>query len=114
MTDQAEVLLSNSDNIVKDFSELLNEYWSIKKNLSNNVSNRNLNNLTSFCLRNGAESSKILGAGNGGFLMCLVKQKNKKKFYNKLKKKLIVPIKFENLGSQLIYYSSDEQNKISF
>ena len=108
MTDDAEILLNSSDNIIRDFSELINEYWSLKKNLSSNVSNRNLDNLINFCLKNGAESSKIIGAGKGGFLMCLVKQKNKKKFFNSLKKKLIVPIKFEHLGSQLIYYSSDE------
>ncbi len=111
LTDDAEDLLSSSDNIVRDFSELIKEYWSLKKNLSNKVSNSKINNLISYCLRNGADSSKILGAGNGGFLLCLVNKKNKKYFLNKLKNKLIVPIKFENLGSQLIYYSSDEQVK---
>ena len=42
--------------------------------------------------------------------MCLVKPENKKKFLTKLKKKLIVPIKFENLGTQIVYYSENEKN----
>ena len=42
--------------------------------------------------------------------MCLVESKNRKKFINSLKNKLIVPIKFENLGSQIIYYSQNEKN----
>ena len=94
---------------MRDYSELLNEYWNIKKKLSENVSNLKIDNLVRYCQKNGAEGTKLLGAGNGGFLMCLVKKKNKKKFYKNLQKKLIVPIKFENLGSQLIYYSSNEK-----
>ncbi len=109
ITNNAEKLLTKSDNIVRDFSELLNEYWSLKKNLSDNVSNQKINNLIKYCIDSGAEGSKILGAGNGGFLMCLVKPGNKKKFLNKLKKKLIVPIKFENLGTQIVYYSENEK-----
>ena len=110
ITNNAEKLLTRSDNIVRDFSELLNEYWYLKKNLSNNVSNPKINNLIKYCLDSGAEGSKILGAGNGGFLMCLVKPSNKKKFLTKLKRKLIVPIKFENLGTQIVYYSENEKN----
>lgn len=110
ITNNAEKLLTESDNIVRDFSELLNEYWHLKKNLSNNVSNKKINNLIKYCLDSGAEGSKILGAGNGGFLMCLVKPSNKKNFLIKLKKKLIVPIKFESLGTQIVYYSENEKN----
>ena len=40
--------------------------------------------------------------------MCLVKPSNKKVF-NKVKK-IIVPIKFENLGTQIVYYSENEKN----
>lgn len=109
LTNEAEKILDNSKNIVRDYSELLNEYWNIKKKLSENVSNLKIDNLVRYCQKNGAEGTKLLGAGNGGFLMCLVKKKNKKKFYKNLQKKLIVPIKFENLGSQLIYYSSNEK-----
>lgn len=110
ITNEAEKLLTESDNIVRDYSELLKEYWYLKKNLANNVSNQRINNLIKYCLDSGAEGSKILGAGNGGFLMCLVKSQNKKKFLDKLQKKLIVPIKFENLGSQIVYYSENEKN----
>ena len=110
ITNEAENLLSTSDNIVRDYSELLKEYWFLKKKLSNNVSNSNIDKLIQYCLDSGAEGSKLLGAGNGGFLMCLVKPKNKKKFIEKLKKKLVVPIKFENLGSQIIYYSANDKN----
>jgi D-glycero-alpha-D-manno-heptose-7-phosphate kinase len=110
ITNEAEKLLTDSDNIVRDYSELLKEYWYLKKNLASNVSNQRINNLIKYCLDSGAEGSKILGAGNGGFLMCLVKSQNKKKFLDKLQKKLIVPIKFENLGSQIVYYSENEKN----
>ena len=109
LTNEAEKILDKSQDIVKDYSQLMKEYWNIKKNLSKNVSNREIDNLISYCLKSGADGTKLLGAGNGGFLMCLVKKKNQKKFYSKLKSKLIVPIRFDNLGSQLIYYSANEK-----
>jgi D-glycero-alpha-D-manno-heptose-7-phosphate kinase len=110
ITDNAEDLISNSSNIIRDYSELLNEYWDLKKKLSSNVSNPKINSLINYCKESGAEGSKLLGAGNGGFLMSLVKPQNKKKFLNKLQNKLIVPIQFENLGSQIVYYSENENN----
>ena len=110
ISNNAEKVLSSSDNIVRDFSELLKEYWYLKKKLSNNVSNKKIDDLIKHCFNNGAQGAKLLGAGNGGFLMCLVELKNRKKFINSLKNKLIVPIKFENLGSQIIYYSQNEKN----
>lgn len=108
LTSEGEKLIYSSKNIVKDFSYLINEYWKLKKSLSQNVSNNNIDNLVNYCKKNGAESVKLLGAGNGGFLLCLVKNRNKKKFMNNLKKNMIVPINFENLGSQIIYIAHNE------
>lgn len=104
LTIEGEKLIYSSTNIVKDFSYLINEYWKIKKSLSNSVSNNKIDSLINHCRKSGAESVKLLGAGNGGFLLCLVK--NKKKFVSNLKKKMYVPIKFEGIGSQIIYLSN--------
>ena len=106
LTIEGEKLIYSSKNIIKDFSYLINEYWKIKKNLSKSVSNKKIDNLINHCKKSGAESVKLLGAGNGGFLLCLVK--NKKKFLSNLKKQMHVPIKFENLGSQIIYFSNNK------
>ena len=58
----------------------------------------------------GALGGKLLGAGGGGFIVFYVpksKQKAVKKALNKL---LYVPFKFENSGTEVIYYSPEQFN----
>ncbi len=108
ITDKAEKKLFTSKNILSDFSELLDEYWWYKKKLSTKVSNKKIDNLIKLGISNGAYSAKIVGAGGGGFLMFLIQPKNRKKFLEIFKSKIIVPIKFENSGSQIIYYQEPQ------
>ena len=109
LTKEAEHQLFTSKNIIKDFSNLINDYWEIKKKLSKSLSNKNIDDMNNFLKKNGASSCKLLGAGNGGFVMCLVDKKNKKNLLMRINKLLVVPVSFEKLGSQLIYYSSNEK-----
>ena len=62
-----------------DFGHLLDKSWQIKKNFSNNVSNKEINNLYEVALDNGAIGGKITGAGGGGFmyLFCDFDKKHK-------------------------------------
>jgi len=51
---------------------LLNESWTIKKQLSKGISNSEIDALYSQLIRWGASGGKLLGAGGGGFLfMCV-------------------------------------------
>ena len=52
----------------------------------------------------GAVGGKLLGAGGGGFVLFFVEPSKKDKIRKALKGLLEVPIKFENLGSQIIFY----------
>ena len=53
---------------------------SLKKNLSNKISNNKLDELYDLALKNGALGGKILGAGGGGFLLVYMKEEYKKKY----------------------------------
>lgn len=86
----------------KDFGLLLNEYWNIKKSLSNEVSNNKLNEIYKIALENGALGGKILGAGGGGFFMLYVLKKNQKKVIKSLNKLNYIKIKFSDNGSSII------------
>jgi len=59
-------------------------------------------------LNSGAIGGKLLGAGNGGFIMFYVEKKEQKKFLDKFKKMLYVPFRFDYTGSQIVYYSHAE------
>lgn len=103
ITNAAEKILTGKNGDIDDFGKLLNETWQLKKSLSNKISNSQIDDIYSVAIKNGALGGKLLGAGGGGFLLFYVKDGNKAKLLNSLKKLLYVPIKFETQGSQIIY-----------
>tara|TARA_Y100000590_G_scaffold458742_1_gene614112 strand:- start:4102 stop:5091 length:990 start_codon:yes stop_codon:yes gene_type:complete len=105
---EAEDMIHNSKNILSDFAELLNKHWYYKKKLADVVSNSSINNLINLGLKNGAVGAKILGAGDGGFILFLSDRKNISKLKKKFSNKLSLELKFESTGSQIIYYSENE------
>lgn len=106
LTQQAmnEIFLSKTIDY-KKLGVALTEQWELKKNLSKKVSNRFIDNLFSLAKNSGAYGGKLLGAGGGGFLFFLVPENKKKQFLKKFSKQLFVPFRFDNTGSQIIYYS---------
>ena len=107
ISSEAEKKIYKSNNIVSDFSELMEKYWHLKKNLSDKVSNSNIDKLLSLGLKNGAYSGKLVGAGGGGFILFLIDPKKREDLKRIFKNYTIVPFKFENSGSQIIYYKKD-------
>ena len=99
--DQGEKILK-SDNI-DDFGRLLNEAWQEKKKLSNEISNRKIDELYNDALKYGALGGKLLGAGGGGFLLMYMKENAKRDFFKKFKNSINVPFKFSSNGSQIIF-----------
>lgn len=86
------------------FGKLLHESWQLKRMLSDKISSPNIDGIYQAARSAGAIGGKLLGAGGGGFFLLFVPPEKQKKVKEKLKKLLYVPIKFENLGSQIIVY----------
>ena len=107
MVDQAIEIL-NSDTDIVEFGRLLHQSWEIKKQLCAKVSNREVDCLYEEALKNGAIGGKLLGAGGGGFMLLFVEPQNRQKVALGLKGFLEVKFKFENEGSQIIYYNPQE------
>lgn len=100
---QAEKLIkSKNKNFIIEFCNLLNEQWDLKKKLSKKVSNKSLDNLYKIGIQNGALGGKILGAGAGGFMLFLTPPKYQKNL-EKIIKLPSIKIKFETVGSQVIF-----------
>ena len=72
----SELALLEGDT--KKFGRLMHEHWEIKKQRSSNMSNGEIDELYSSALSCGAAiGGKIVGAGNGGFLMFMAEDRNK-------------------------------------
>lgn len=102
--DAKNIIESKNENLLSDLAILLNESWLYKRELSNEVSNKNIDDLYSYGIENGAIGGKLLGAGAGGFFMFLTKNKtDKEKLINKLNKIHNIKFDFDEMGSQIIY-----------
>ena len=92
---------------------MLNESWKIKRELSKKVSTKNIDEIYDQACRAGATGGKLLGAGGGGFVLLFAPPHAQEKIKEKLKHLLLVPFKFENLGTQILFYHPNgeyEQN----
>jgi D-glycero-alpha-D-manno-heptose-7-phosphate kinase len=91
---------------LQEFGKLLNESWMIKRNLTDLISNDSIDEIYQAAMSAGALGGKLCGAGGGGFILLYVPPENQAKVKEKLKDLLLVPIRFENLGSHLVFYST--------
>jgi len=85
MTREFYKSLKNLD-IIK-IGELLNKAWQIKKKFSKFITNKKIDKLYKLIINSGAYGAKLLGAGNGGFILVLAKNFQIKKY--KIKKKVL-------------------------
>lgn len=104
ITNQGLKLLNSNLNI-REFGKLVSDQWYLKRKLSELVSNKIIDDIYKAGLDAGAYGGKLLGAGNGGFVMFICNENTKKKIKEKLHKLLFIPIKFDTIGSQIIYFS---------
>lgn len=96
-----------SDGSLDDFGYLLNEQWKIKRSLTDMISNEQIDTIYKTAIDAGATGGKLLGAGGGGFMIFYVKPEWRENVNSKLSSLLQVPFWFEFTGSQIIYYSHD-------
>ncbi|HPB67949.1 MAG TPA: kinase [Candidatus Omnitrophota bacterium] len=102
MAYQAVDILSANDMLA--FGKLLDEAWKIKRSLSDKISTPFVDDMYAAARKAGAVGGKLLGAGGGGFLLLCVPPARQKNVRERLKKSLLIPFRFEDLGSQIIFY----------
>ena len=90
-----------------EFGEMLHENWMIKRQLTTKITNAKINKIYEKGIRAGAIGGKILGAGGGGFMLFFVKPEKQSLVKRALKDYLYVPFRFDNLGSQVVYYMGE-------
>lgn len=97
------ILNSLKKNEIKNIGLIFNQHWKLKKSLSNQISDKKINNFYDNLLSNfNIYGAKLIGAGGGGFF--LVCTNNKKKLQKNLSKNNInfVDFKIEKQGSIII------------
>jgi len=91
-----------NNNSIDNFGEILNAGWEYKKELSSNVTNGSIDDWYNEALIHGAKGGKLLGAGNGGFLLLYAPNGGADMLRASLRL-YELKFKFENTGTKIIY-----------
>ena len=92
------------DDDIEAFGRLLNEVWSLKRELSPIVSSDRIDVLYRTAKRAGAWGGKLLGAGGGGFFLLIVHPERQTDVREALRGIIEIPVRFESEGSMTIGY----------
>ena len=89
---------------LKQFGELLDEGWKLKKELASQISNQFIDDAYNIAKKNGSYGGKLSGAGSGGFLSFVAKRQNKQKLIKQLVKKKLkyFPVQLDSSGSIIL------------
>jgi D-glycero-alpha-D-manno-heptose-7-phosphate kinase len=107
LTHEALRVLTNVGTSIDVFGELLGHQWSIKRSLTEHISNSDIDNIYEVGIQNGALGGKLLGAGGGGFMLFYAPKERHDAIKKALSTKLFVPFRFEDTGSKIVYYSHE-------
>lgn len=94
------------NNNVDLFGSILHENWLLKKSLVKQISSSDIDDLYDKARKAGAIGGKILGAGAGGFLLLYAPVEKHNAIRKQLSMLKEVEMKFESLGSRIIFYQS--------
>jgi D-glycero-alpha-D-manno-heptose-7-phosphate kinase len=107
MVDRAIDILASPTSDIVEFGRLLGEAWSLKRTLSDRVTNPTVDACYDTALRAGAVGGKLLGAGGGGFMLLFVQPERQPAVRAALKDLIRVPFKFDMSGSRIVLYQPD-------
>ena len=86
-----------------EFGELLHQGWNLKKQLSSNITNGDIDDMYQTARKAGAIGGKISGAGGGGFLLLYCPESKKESVRTSLSRLRELPFNFQNDGSKVIF-----------
>lgn len=105
MVEEAVGILNGPVGRLDDFGRLLHDSWQIKRGLSSQVTNERIDFIYDTARRAGALGGKVCGAGGGGFVLLFVPPDRQTAVREALRDFLQVPVRFEVLGSHVIFYA---------
>ena len=90
---------------VENFGLILDENWRLKSQLTSGISDPQIDDWYHAGIRAGASGGKLLGAGNGGFIMFYAPPEHHKKIKAALSDLTPIKFGFDRNGAQIVFYS---------
>ncbi len=92
---------------LENFGEFLDENWKLKAQLTPGITDSDIDRWYSTGIKNGALGGKLLGAGNGGFMIFFAPVERHKEISQALSSLQPVKFQFDTEGSQIILNQFD-------
>ena len=89
---------------LENVGALLDENWRLKAQLTKGISNPQIDAWYAKAMANGALGGKLLGAGNGGFLMFYAAPERHSKIKDALSDLSPIKFGFDRTGAQIVFY----------
>jgi len=90
------------------FGAILNENWRLKSQLTAGITDPQIDAWYLTGMQNGAQGGKLLGAGNGGFLMFYAPEEQHAGISAALAELQPVRFRFDRTGAQIVFYQPSE------
>jgi len=94
-------LLENDD--IEPLGELLDKNWQLKRQMTVGISNSQIDDWYSKGILAGATGGKLLGAGDGGFIMFFAPQEKHVDITKAMKDLQRIPFSFDDGGSKVVF-----------
>lgn len=93
----------NSD--FSEYGKLFDASWKLKRSITDSISNNQIDEIYEIAMRNGAYGGRLIGAGEGGFLMFFAPPEKHQKIKEALSQiKVWVPFEADNDGAKIILH----------
>lgn len=96
-------------NSITNFGEILNENWMLKSQLTKGITDSQIDSWYNKGMKNGATGGKLLGAGNGGFIMFFAPPEKHNSISKSLSNLKRVKFGFDKAGSQIVFYQPNNK-----
>jgi D-glycero-alpha-D-manno-heptose-7-phosphate kinase len=90
--------------ILEHFGDLLDENWRLKSQLSSGITDPQIDAWYASGMAHGALGGKLLGAGNGGFMMFYAPKERHPHITAALSELEPVKFRFDRAGAQIVFY----------
>ena len=100
-----KILEQGGSTLLADLGGMLDEAWRIKRGLTSNISNAEIDELYSLIKASGAYGAKLCGAGGGGYFLALIDPDRLDALRQAVAPRAIIPITIDHEGSTLVYPS---------
>ena len=109
LVDEAEKVLTDRRDSLRESGRLLHHSWQLKRGISKGISTDSIDVLYDRARKAGALGGKILGAGGGGFLLFYVEREYRQAVIDELKPLLYVPFGFDTTEAQILFFSPEDE-----